>query len=135
MSTPLLNSNFEVVIDNLPSLGFCSVEGIEAVLAATPGEKPTGGARRQQPAAVTLRRGVTGPSVLWEWYAAERAGEDARRTCAILIREPSGQPVLRVTLRNCRPRRWRLGLLDAVQPSVLIEEIELLVQSFDIGAA
>lgn len=130
---PILNSNFEVVLDGLPALGFFSVEGVEAAFEPLSPGSPKEGRGDERPARLVLRRGVTGGRDLWEWYAAARDGNDVRRSGRIAIRDPGGEGViLQVSLQDARPVRWCLSRLDALQPEVLVEEIELLVDTIDL---
>jgi phage tail-like protein len=133
----LLNTRFDVAFDDLPALGFCSVEGIEAALetlgSGTPKEESGPAGTKERPAKLVLRRGVTGNRDLWEWYAAARDGSDMRRNGKIVILDAGGQPVLQVALRNARPVRWRLSRLDALQPEVLVEEVELFVEILELA--
>jgi phage tail-like protein len=134
---PLLNTCFDVTFDGLPPMGFCSVEGIEAAFEAqtpvSPKEGATSGSRRERGATLVLRRGATGSKVLWNWYVAARSGSNARRDGAITVRNAAGQPILQVSLRNALPYRWRLGRLDALQAEVLLEEIELIVETLALA--
>jgi phage tail-like protein len=135
----LPNSSFDVIFDDLPRLGFCSVEGIEAALE-TPGPSPSAAGigaakRKERPATLVFRRAATGGRELWDWYAAARQGRVVRHDGQVIIRDAAGQPVLRITLRNPQPSRWRLGRLDALQPGILIEELELTVETLNVTPA
>lgn len=136
-AAPLPNTSFDVAFDGLARLGFSSVEGIEAALEAPVPEpaarRTTPAPRKERPATLVLRRGATGGKELWDWYAAVRQGRDARRNGTIVIRSTAGRPVLRIALSNAQPCRWRLGRLDALQPEVLVEEIELIVETLDLA--
>jgi phage tail-like protein len=132
-ATPLLNTHFEVIFDGLPALGFCSVEGIEAVVEENVSASTRKGSVKERPARLVLQRAATGSRDLWEWYAAARDGNDVRRSGRIAIRDPGGEGViLQVSLQDARPVRWCLSRLDALQPEVLVEEIELLVDTIDL---
>ncbi len=131
-TTPLLKTSFDVTFEGLPPVEFSSVEGIEAALEAPLPISSAVGPQKERGATLALRRGATGSRVLWEWYAASRSGGDAQRNGVITVRNATGEPVLRVSVANARPCRWRLGRLDALQTDVLLEEIELIVESLTL---
>ena len=90
------------------------------------------GAFRERPATLLLTRAATGGKELWDWCELIRQGRNARRDGAVVILNEDGTPALRITLNRAQPTRWRLGRLDALQPGLLVEEIELSVESIDL---
>jgi phage tail-like protein len=79
-----------------------------------------------------LRRGFDSRRELWEWYRSVSMGRVDRRNGAIVVLDDSGEVVARIVFRGAWPCRWRLSALDALEPAVLMEEIELVVAEFQI---
>jgi phage tail-like protein len=75
---------------------------------------------------VTLRRGMTSSTDLWEWCeSVQRA--DAR----VVILAPDGKEQAAFRLRRCLPVRLRAPRLDSMNGSVAVEELELACEALE----
>lgn len=132
------NLRFSVEIDGVPFSGFCHVSGLESLVDVDKErdrEPPATGRRRprgQTFGNLVLRRGFDRRRELWQWYRSASRGRDDRRNGAIAVLDDSGEAVARIVFRGAWPCRWRLSALDALEPAVLTEEVELVVAEFEI---
>lgn len=148
---PTSNLRFRVEIRGVPFTGYCRVEeleslidtekrrGVEVLKLSADHEAPGGtpGESEGAPVArsfgnIILRRAITRDRDLWEWHEANRHGCEDRRDGCIRVLDEGGEEKLRVEFCGAWPRRWTMGALDALQPAVLMEEVELEIDSFNI---
>lgn len=132
------NLRFSVEIDGVPFSGFCHVSGLESSVdlheerdRRRPNPRQRG-LRPQSFGNLVLRRGFDSRRELWQWYRSASRGREDRRNGAISVLDDSGEAVARIVFRGAWPCRWRLSPLDALEPAVLMEEIELVVAEFQI---
>ena len=128
---PLMNFIFEVEIDGLNSLGFCHVDGLASQINIHADIKDS--ARRVEYSNIILRRGFDQSQELWEWYKSVVNGRFRKRDGRIIIFDQDRRPSMAYRFRNAWPCRWELSPLDALHPNILIEEVELVIDSFDIN--
>ena len=137
-SDPYRKFNFRVEIEDIPSADFLSVEGIEALTDVIHyregGENPQ---PRKLPGLhkysnITLKRGVTANRDLWDWRKTVLDGRTERRNGSIIILDEDREEVFRINFFNAWPCGWKVGSLDALESEVLIEELELTVESFSL---
>jgi phage tail-like protein len=81
---------------------------------------------------VTLKRGVTGRTDLFEWWKAVRDGQNARRNVTITLLDEQRQAVQRWLLRNAWPVKIEAGSLNAQGNDVVIESLELAHEGLEI---
>jgi phage tail-like protein len=83
---------------------------------------------------VILRRGYIGSLDLFQWWKAVRSGQAGTRRNVVIsvLDEERAGPVLTVRLRNAVPVGYRLSDLHAEGGTLLMEEIELAYESFDV---
>ncbi len=75
---------------------------------------------------VTIRRAIDGSRALFTWRAAIVAGQADTRDVFIEVHDsPRGQPVLAWKLEQAWPLSWSGPVLDALQPGVAIEAVDL----------
>jgi hypothetical protein len=75
---------------------------------------------------VTIRRALDQSQALFAWRAAVVAGQpDTRDVMIQLLDAPRGQPVLAWMLYDAWPLSWSGPVLDASQPGVALEQVEL----------
>jgi phage tail-like protein len=133
---PTSNLRFRVEIRGIPFAGYCRVEELESLIEA---EKRRGEVREQSAdhearsfGNIILRRAITRDRELWKWHEANRQGYEDRRDGCIRVLDEAGEEAFRVEFCGAWPRRWTMGALDALQPAVLMEEVELEIHSFNI---
>ena len=136
---PHLNFNFTVDIGVGDELGFSEVEGLSGeieVIEYREGADPVNTARKLPGLAkysnVTLRRGITGRTDLFEWWKSVRDGQVQRRNVAITLLDEQRQPVLRWLLRNAWPVKIEGPELNATGNEVAIETLELAHEGLEI---
>jgi phage tail-like protein len=136
---PYLNFNFTVDIGVGEELGFSEVEGLSAeieVIEYREGADRVNTARKLPGLAkysnVTLRRGITGRTDLFEWWKSVRDGQVQRRNVTITLLDETRQPVLRWLLRNAWPVKVEGPDLNATGNEVAIETLELAHEGLEL---
>jgi phage tail-like protein len=146
---PQLNHNFVIsLLDSTSSLapaappalagildaaagGFSECSGLD--LTQQPEEYKEGGnnggvlkfASRATWANVTLKRGVTGTTELWEWHASFLEGRGKRRDGVIVLLDSERAPLQAWYFRRGLPVKYTGPTFNAAQSSVAIEAIEI----------
>ena len=132
---PIPSFRFRVEIDGVSVGGFSRVDGLETVLEKRQGGSGFGSPSRGGGAALDhllLRRGFDTRRDLWEWFEKVSRGEDDRRDLSIEVLDAELEPVVRILVHSARPCGWSLSPLDALEPALLHEEIELEADRFTI---
>jgi phage tail-like protein len=136
---PYLNFNFVVDIGLGDELGFSEVEapsGEIEVIEYREGADRVNTARKLPGLAkypnVTLKRGVTGGTDLFEWWKSARDGQVQRRNVTITLLDEQRQPVLRWLLRNAWPVKIDGPSLNATGNEVAIESLELAHEGLEL---
>jgi phage tail-like protein len=136
---PYLNFNFLVDVGLGDNLGFREVElpsGEIDVIEYREGDDRTNTARKLpglvKYANVTLRRGFSGRTDLFEWWKSVRDGQVARRDVTITLLDEARQPVARWLLRNAWPVKIEAGSLNATGNEVVIETLELAHEGLEL---
>ena len=81
---------------------------------------------------VVLRRGIAGDLALWEWFKAVRDGQLLRRDVTITLLDEARNPVQRWRFRDAWPTKYDPSDLNAKGNEILIETLELAVESIDV---
>jgi phage tail-like protein len=81
---------------------------------------------------VVLRRGIDGRLALWEWFKEVRDGQLLRRDVTITLLDEARNPVHRWLLRDAWPAKYDPSDLNAKGNEVVIETMELAVESIDV---
>jgi phage tail-like protein len=136
---PYLNFNFVVDIGLGDEMGFSEVEapsGEIEVIEYREGADRVNTARKLPGLAkypnVTLKRGITGRTDLFEWWKSVRDGQVQRRNVTITLLDEQRQPVLRWLLRNAWPVKIDGPSLNATANEVAIESLELAHEGFEL---
>lgn len=136
---PFAGYNFRVEIDGIERAGFKECSGLET--SQEPGIYREGAdvslGMRKLPGLVsssniTLSRGVTTDSTLWEWRQRLMKGEADRRNMSIILMDDQRNDVIRWNLRNCWPVRWSGPILDATADEVAIETLEITHEGLEV---
>jgi phage tail-like protein len=130
--------NFRVEIEGITTGSFLEAEGLESitgVMRTKNGDDPT---RRNQPGQTTyanliLRRGFTNEADLLTWRNRVIAGDIQRKSGSIIILDEAGSEIMRFNFFEAWPCRWKLGKLSTLTDSVLIEEVELVIEKIEKG--
>lgn len=132
-------SNFNFVVDIGAEIAFAEAEipaaEIEAIEYREGGDRTSGARKlpgRVRYGNVVLRRGIDGGLELWEWFKTVRDGVVERRDVTITLLDEARNPVQQWRLRNAWPAKYEPSGLKAKGNEVLIETLELAVESIDV---
>ena len=78
---------------------------------------------------VTLRRGMTSSSDLWDWCEAVQRDPGLRADAHVALLAPDGTEQAGFLLRRCLPVRLKAPRLDAMTGVVAVEELELACEA------
>ena len=136
---PYLNFNFLVDLGLGDEMGFSEVEvpsGEIEVIEYREGGDRVNSARKLPGLAkypnVTLKRGITGRTDLFEWWKSVRDGQVQRRNVTITLLDEQRQAVLRWHLRDAFPVKIEGPSLNATGNEVAIETLELAHEGLEI---
>jgi len=131
--------NFRVEIDGITRAGFKSCSGME--ISQNAGTYREGTDRslimRKIPGLVsvsdiTLARGVTRDSELWQWRRKIASGVVDRRNMSIVLVDDTGNDMIRWNLRNCWPTKWTGPSLDATTDELAIETLVIAHEGLEV---
>jgi phage tail-like protein len=130
---PYLAGNFLVSIDGIIAEGaFSEVCGLEAsidIVEYRSGNSPEIHAEKlpglRKYTNITLKRGFTSDTSLWNWFKSVTNGNESRTTVKITLRDQADNPVLVWQLTDAWPCRWTGPALCADSSEVAIESIEI----------
>ena len=136
---PYLDFNFLVELGDGASAGFAEVElggaRVDVIEYREGGDRTN--ATRKLPGRVhygnvVLKRGITGDSVLWQWFEQVRDGSPAKRNVTVTLLDEARQPVVRWLLRNAFPVKFDAPTLNAKGNEVAIETLELAIEGLEL---
>ncbi|MGW1376133.1 phage tail protein [Streptomyces sp. NPDC002446] len=84
---------------------------------------------------ITLKRGFTTNRELWDWRRAVLEGTVIRRSGHIVLNDEAGKPALRWKFTNSWPKHYSAPSLSGTATEVAIEELVLVVESFELDPA
>ena len=132
------NYNFKVEIEGVTVGAFRNVEGLDSeteiiefqdgddiVLRKRPG--------RTKYSNVTLKRGYTNNSELWDWRKAVIEGKVERKAGSIILCGDDGNEIMRYNFFEAWPAKWKGFSLDGKGADVMVEEMELAVEKIERG--
>jgi phage tail-like protein len=132
--------NFAVELDGITRAGFRECSGLESSQNA--GEYREGTDKnlsvRKIPglntyADITLSRGVTGDSKLWEWRQKAAAGAVERHNISISLLDDEGRPRIVWNLFECWPTSWTGPSFAATSDELAIEQLTLAYERIEVG--
>ena len=134
---PYKEFRFQVEIDGIASSRFldCSGLGSEvAVIEYREGGDPT--AVRKLPGRasysdITLKRGITESTDLYDWHRSLLQGVIDRRNGSVKLLNDEGVEVVRWVFREAWPRKWEGPELNAMRNEVAIETFVLTCESIE----
>ena len=136
---PFGGYNFRVEIDGITRAGFKSCSGLE--ISQNAGTYREGADKslivRKIPGLVTtsdvtLARGITNDSELWQWRKKIGSGTVDRRNMSIVLVDETGKDVIRWNLRNCWPTKWTGPSLDATSDELAIETLVIAHEGLEV---
>ena len=127
---PYKNFKFRVEIDNMASAGFSECTGLESEVGCIeyreggdPGIRKLPGLHKFSN--ITLKRGVTKSTELWNWYQNILSGIADRRNGSIILLADDGTDAARWRFVDGFPRKYEGPALNAKGNDVAIESIEI----------
>ena len=129
---PYLAFAFLVEVDGVAAAGFHEVSGLQAELEVL--DHREGGVNEfvhrlagpvRYPSNLTLRRGITDASELWDWWWAATQGRIERRNVSVLLLGEGREVARRWSIVDAYPVRWVGPELRAGASAVALEAFEL----------
>jgi phage tail-like protein len=138
---PYRDFNFHVEIDGIGESQFSEVSVPDAeitIVEYREGADKTSATRklpgRVRYGNIVLKRGVSGDLALWEWFRAIASGDFQPRNVSIVLLDAERQPVIRWNARDAWPTKYDSSDLSAKGNEVVIELLELAVESLEVEA-
>lgn len=86
-------------------------------------------------AQLTLKRGMTASTDLWEWFSAVVIDPSIRASAEVVVLAPNGAERARFVLERCVPVKLKAPALNAKDGTIAIEELQLAYESLTRKAA
>jgi phage tail-like protein len=138
-NNPFTTGNFLVEIQGITATSFSEVSGLETSIDVV--EYRAGDARLNteqklpglyKASDVTLKRGLTQDTSLWNWINSAMAGNVFRTPVAIILLDQADNPVLIWKLRNAWPCKWSGPVLCAGSSEVAIETLQICHEGLEL---
>ena len=78
---------------------------------------------------ITLKRGLTGATEIWEWHSAVMQGNPDRRNGSVILMNTLGEEILRYDFTNAMVSKLSLSEGGATTSGVQIEEATLACET------
>jgi phage tail-like protein len=136
---PYAGYNFAVELDGITRAGFRECSGLENSQNA--GEYREGTDKnlsvRKIPGLVThsditLSRGITADSKLWEWRQKVVKGGVERHDISITLLDANGNVKITWNLFDCWPRQWTGPSLNATADDLAVEQLVLACERVEV---
>lgn len=130
------NYNFKVEIEGVTVGAFSRVDGLESetdVITFFDGDSALMRKRpgRTHYSNITLFRGFTNNSELWDWRRSVTDGRVERKSGSIILLDEASQEIMRYNFFEAWPCRWKSMQLDASDDGLVIEELEIVVEKIE----
>ena len=137
---PIGNFNFRVEISGVDVAGFSEVSGLEVeteVIEYRLGNDAAGHVRKipglHKVSDITLKRGVTGSSALWDWRRTVLDGSYDRRDVSIILLDDLREEVMRWNLFEAWPSKYTGPTLKGTGNEVAIETLVIVCERIELG--
>ncbi|MFZ0388950.1 MAG: phage tail protein [Calditrichia bacterium] len=135
---PFRNFRFRVEIDGVQQAGFSEATGFDAtvdVIEYRDGNENT--TVRKLPGLtkygnITLKRGVTNSTELFEWHLDVVRGNIERRNMSIVLMDESGNDAARWNIINAWPTKYDPPDFNAKGNDVAIESLEIVCEGVEL---
>lgn len=129
---PYRGYNFLVEIDGMTQAGFQEVGGLDITVDSVDyreGGDPThlrklSGLTKHSN--ITLKRGITDSTELYDWIATSVEGKTSRRNGSIILMDETGAEKLRWNFFNAWASKWTGPAFNAGSTAVAIESLEII---------
>ena len=131
---PFLGFNFLVEIDGITQGGFQEVNGLDNATPSVDYREGTDpGHFRKLPgmnsfSPITLKRGITSSTELWDWRQTVLDGKADRRNGSIVLMDDTGAERIRWNFTGAWPSKWTGPSLNAATTAVAVEQLELTIE-------
>jgi phage tail-like protein len=129
---PYRGYNFLVEIDGMTQAGFQEVGGLDASVDSVDyreGGDPTHVRKLSgltKHSNITLKRGITDSTELYDWVATAMEGKTSRKNGSIILMDETGTEKLRWNFFNAWASKWTGPALNAGSTAVAIESLEII---------
>ncbi|GAA5193551.1 phage tail protein [Rugosimonospora acidiphila] len=131
--------NFAVELDGITRAGFRECSGLGSNQSATEYREGTDKqlSSRKQPGLntysdITLSRGFTSDSKLWEWRQKAASGAVERHTISISMLDEAGNAKITWNLFEAWPTSWSGPSLSASSDEIAVEQITLAYERIEV---
>ncbi len=136
---PYFGYNFLVELEGITRAGFRECSGLESSQNAAEYREGTDRnlAPRKIPGLnsygdITLSRGLTGDSKLWEWRQQVMKGIVERHNVSITLLDQQGGPRVTWNLFDCWPKSWSGPSLNATSDEIAVEQLTLACERIEV---
>lgn len=136
---PYAGYNFAVELDGVTRAGFRECSGLENSQTAIEYREGTdkNPSVRKQPGLVThsditLTRGITADSSLWDWRQTVMAGTVERHNISISLLDVNGNATVTWNLFECWPRQWTGPSFNATTDDMAVEQLVLACERVEV---
>ncbi|GAA2628204.1 phage tail protein [Streptomyces vastus] len=136
---PYFGYNFSVELDGMTRAGFRECSGLESSQNAAEYREGMDAnlAPRKIPGLnsygdITLSRGVTNDSKLWEWRQRVMKGTVERHNVSITLLDQQGGPRVTWNLFECWPKSWSGPSLNATSDEIAVEQLTLACERIEV---
>lgn len=136
---PYFGYNFSVELDGITRAGFRECSGLDSSQNATEYREGTDRnlAPRKIPGLntygdITLSRGLTNDSKLWEWRQKVMKGNVERHNVSITLLDQRGDPKVTWNLFECWPKTWSGPSLNATSDEIAVEQLTLACERIEV---
>jgi phage tail-like protein len=130
--------NFKIEIEGVTVGAFGAIEGMEATTEVINYADGDNMILRKRPGRTTysnivLKRGFTNNEELWTWYKQVIDGQVQRKAGSVIILGEDGSEIMRYNFFESWPCRWKNFVMNAQNPGLLVEELEIAVEKIERG--
>ncbi|MEM9218150.1 MAG: phage tail protein [Cyanobacteria bacterium P01_F01_bin.150] len=131
MSDPYRGYNFFVELDGLTTAGFQECTGLDNATAPVDYREGTDPAHVRKltglntVSPVTLKRGITDSTALWEWRQRVMAGDTDRHNISVVLRNEKHEEKWRWDLFRAWPSKWTGPSFNSTSNEVAVETLEI----------
>lgn len=129
---PYRSYNFLVEIDSMTRAGFRECSGLDSSqdpIEYREGDRKTNTVQKLpgliKYSNITLKRGMTTDTYLWEWYQAVTNRTEKTKTISIVLMNDNFEEVRRWSVDSAWPSKWTGPSFNATGNEIAIETLEI----------
>ncbi len=136
---PYRGFNFRVEIDGITEAGFQECDGLDVTTDPVEYREGTDpnhvrhltGLNKYSP--ITLKRGITDSTSLWDWRKTVIDGKTERRNVSIVLMNEAREEKIRWNLSKAWPSTWKAPSFNSTSNEVAIESLEIVYDEMKRG--